>query len=170
MKKNKLTNGEIGIELENTRDTHVAGNKLSGNVNGMLVVVLPDLPTTSTENAVIERNEVDVSKPAGTSAVIVVVPDEIGSNAVLTAVAAGPNESKPFVIAPTVSSLLVTGTETLNPPLIGWFCDQANVVGLRRAGVIWTGMFAANVLVSMLPGELTMNPDGSTVIVTVSLS
>ena len=56
VQKNKLTNGEIGIELENTRDTHVAGNKLSGNVTGMLVVVLPDLPTTSTENAVIERN------------------------------------------------------------------------------------------------------------------
>jgi parallel beta-helix repeat protein len=56
VKKNKLTNGEIGIELENTRNTHVAGNKLSGNVNGMLVVVLPDLPTTSTENALIERN------------------------------------------------------------------------------------------------------------------
>jgi parallel beta-helix repeat protein len=56
VKKNKLTKGEIGIELENTRNTHVAGNKLSGNVNGMLVVVLPDLPTTSTENALIERN------------------------------------------------------------------------------------------------------------------
>jgi parallel beta-helix repeat protein len=56
VQKNKLTNGEIGIELENTRNTHVAGNKLSGNVTGMLVVVLPDLPTTSTENAVIERN------------------------------------------------------------------------------------------------------------------
>ena len=56
VEKNKLTNGEIGIELENTRNTHVAGNKLSGNVTGMLVVVLPDLPTTSTENAVIERN------------------------------------------------------------------------------------------------------------------
>jgi parallel beta-helix repeat protein len=56
VEKNKLTNGEIGIELENTRNTHVAGNKLSGNVTGILVVVLPDLPTTSTENAMIERN------------------------------------------------------------------------------------------------------------------
>jgi parallel beta-helix repeat protein len=53
---NKLTNGEIGIELENTRNTHVAGNTLSGNVTGILVVVLPGLPTTSTENALIERN------------------------------------------------------------------------------------------------------------------
>ena len=54
--KNKLTNGEIGIELENTRNSHIVGNKLSGNVTGILVVVLPGLPTTSTENAVIERN------------------------------------------------------------------------------------------------------------------
>jgi parallel beta-helix repeat protein len=56
VKKNKLTDGEIGIELENTRNSFVAGNKLSGNVTGILVVVLPGLPTTSTENAVIERN------------------------------------------------------------------------------------------------------------------
>jgi parallel beta-helix repeat protein len=56
VKKNKLTNGEIGIELENTLNSHVAGNKLSGNVTGILVVVLPGLPTTSTENALIEGN------------------------------------------------------------------------------------------------------------------
>jgi parallel beta-helix repeat protein len=53
---NKLTNAVIGIELENTTDSYVAGNHLSGNVNGILVVVLPGLPTRSTENAVIERN------------------------------------------------------------------------------------------------------------------
>jgi parallel beta-helix repeat protein len=56
VKKNNLTRGVIGIELENTSNSHVVGNKLSGNVTGILVVVLPDLPTTSTENAVIERN------------------------------------------------------------------------------------------------------------------
>jgi parallel beta-helix repeat protein len=56
VEKNHLSDGEIGIELENTRNTLVRGNKLSGNVTGMLVVVLPGLPTTSTENAVIERN------------------------------------------------------------------------------------------------------------------
>ena len=54
--KNKLTNGVIGIELENTINSFVRGNKLRGNVNGILVVVLPGLPTTSTENAVIKRN------------------------------------------------------------------------------------------------------------------
>jgi parallel beta-helix repeat protein len=53
---NKLTNAVIGIELENTSDSYVAGNYLTGNVNGILVVVLPGLPTMSTENAVIERN------------------------------------------------------------------------------------------------------------------
>jgi parallel beta-helix repeat protein len=56
VEKNHLSDGEIGIELENTHNTFVRGNKLSGNVTGMLVVVLPGLPTTSTENAVIERN------------------------------------------------------------------------------------------------------------------
>jgi parallel beta-helix repeat protein len=54
VEKNNLTDGEIGIELENTRNSFVRGNKLSGNVAGMLVVVLPGLPTTSTQNAVIE--------------------------------------------------------------------------------------------------------------------
>jgi parallel beta-helix repeat protein len=54
--KNKLTNGVIGIELENTTDSVVRGNKLTGNVTGILVVVLPGLPTTSTHDALIERN------------------------------------------------------------------------------------------------------------------
>jgi parallel beta-helix repeat protein len=56
VEKNRLTNGEIGIELEDTAFTHVSGNKLSGNVAGMLIIVLPGLPTTSTHDAVIERN------------------------------------------------------------------------------------------------------------------
>jgi parallel beta-helix repeat protein len=56
VKNNKLTNAVMGIELENTTDSYVAGNKLSGNTTGILVVVLPGLPTSSTENAVIERN------------------------------------------------------------------------------------------------------------------
>ena len=53
---NKLTNGMIGIELENTTNSFVSGNKLTNNVTGILVVVLPGLPTTATEHAVIERN------------------------------------------------------------------------------------------------------------------
>jgi parallel beta-helix repeat protein len=56
VKNNKLTNGVIGIELENTTNSFVTGNKLTDNVTGILVVVLPDLPTTSTQDAVIERN------------------------------------------------------------------------------------------------------------------
>ena len=32
------------------------GNRLTDNVAGILVIVLPDLPTTSTENALIEGN------------------------------------------------------------------------------------------------------------------
>jgi parallel beta-helix repeat protein len=56
VEKNHLTNGVIGIELENTTNSFVRGNKLTGNVTGILAVVLPGLPTTSTEHAVIERN------------------------------------------------------------------------------------------------------------------
>jgi parallel beta-helix repeat protein len=56
VENNHLTNGVIGIELENTTNSFVRNNKLTGNVNGILVVVLPGLPTTSTENALIERN------------------------------------------------------------------------------------------------------------------
>jgi len=56
VEKNHLTNGVIGIELENTTDSFVSGNNLTDNVTGILVVVLPELPTTSTEDAVIEHN------------------------------------------------------------------------------------------------------------------
>jgi parallel beta-helix repeat protein len=53
---NKLVGGTIGIELENTTDSVVRNNQLTDNVNGILVVVLPGLPTTSTEDALIEGN------------------------------------------------------------------------------------------------------------------
>jgi parallel beta-helix repeat protein len=56
VKKNKVTGGVIGVELENTLNSVVTGNKLSGNVAGILVVVLPGLPTMATENALIARN------------------------------------------------------------------------------------------------------------------
>jgi parallel beta-helix repeat protein len=53
---NFLTNGVIGIELENTMHSIVRGNVLTGNVAGILVVVLPGLPTTATDHALIEGN------------------------------------------------------------------------------------------------------------------
>lgn len=55
---NHVTNGEIGIELENTLNTYVRNNKVSGNVAGIFVIVLPNLPRTSTDHAVIENNVV----------------------------------------------------------------------------------------------------------------
>jgi parallel beta-helix repeat protein len=55
---NKLSNGVIGIELENTTNSFVSGNTLTDNVTGILVVVLPGLPTRSTEHAVIESNAI----------------------------------------------------------------------------------------------------------------
>ena len=59
VKNNKLVGGTIGIELENTTNSVVRNNKLTDNVNGILVVVLPNLPTTSTEDALIERNVIN---------------------------------------------------------------------------------------------------------------
>jgi parallel beta-helix repeat protein len=58
---NNVTNGEIGIELENTLNTYVGNNKVSANVAGIFVIVLPGLPRTSTDNAVIENNVVKVN-------------------------------------------------------------------------------------------------------------
>jgi parallel beta-helix repeat protein len=55
---NTLTAGEIGIELEDTLNTLVRHNDVAGNVAGIFVIVLPGLPRTSTDNAVIEHNRV----------------------------------------------------------------------------------------------------------------
>lgn len=58
VEKNHLSNGELGIELENTSNSIVRGNKLTNNTTGIFVIVLPNLPTSSTETALIERNVV----------------------------------------------------------------------------------------------------------------
>jgi parallel beta-helix repeat protein len=55
---NRLTNSVIGIELENTLNTYVRGNHVTGNVAGIFVIVLPGLPRESTDHAVIEQNVV----------------------------------------------------------------------------------------------------------------
>jgi len=48
VEKNRLVGGELGIELENTNDTVVRNNLLSDNTTGIFVIVLPNLPTSST--------------------------------------------------------------------------------------------------------------------------
>lgn len=58
VEKNHLTDGELGIELENTENSVVRGNKLTDNTTGIFVIVLPNLPTSSTETALIEGNVV----------------------------------------------------------------------------------------------------------------
>ena len=58
VEKNRLAGGELGIELENTDNSVVQGNKLTDNTTGIFVIVLPNLPTTSTETALIEGNVV----------------------------------------------------------------------------------------------------------------
>lgn len=58
VEKNRLAGGELGIELENTTNTVVRGNKLTDNTTGIFVIVLPNLPTSSTETALVEGNVV----------------------------------------------------------------------------------------------------------------
>jgi parallel beta-helix repeat protein len=58
VEKNRLAGGELGIELENTSNSVVQGNKLTDNTTGIFVIVLPNLPTSSTETALIEGNVV----------------------------------------------------------------------------------------------------------------
>jgi len=48
----------IGIEVENSVNAVVRRNFVTNNTAGILVVVLPGLPMTSTENVLIERNVV----------------------------------------------------------------------------------------------------------------
>jgi parallel beta-helix repeat protein len=58
VEKNRLSNGELGIELESTDNSVVRGNNLTGNTTGIFVIVLPELPKSSTETALIEGNVV----------------------------------------------------------------------------------------------------------------
>lgn len=58
VEKNRLVGGELGIELENTDNSTVRDNLLSDNTTGIFVIVLPNLPTSSTETALIEGNVV----------------------------------------------------------------------------------------------------------------
>jgi len=58
VERNNLTNGELGIELESTDNSFVRGNKLKENTTGIFVIVLPGLPKSSTEKALIEENTV----------------------------------------------------------------------------------------------------------------
>jgi parallel beta-helix repeat protein len=58
VEKNNLSNGELGIELESTDNSVVRGNILIGNTTGIFVIVLPGLPKSSTEKALIDGNVV----------------------------------------------------------------------------------------------------------------
>jgi parallel beta-helix repeat protein len=58
VERNNLTNGELGIELESTDNSFVRSNKLKENTTGIFVIVLPGLPKSSTEKALIEENAV----------------------------------------------------------------------------------------------------------------
>jgi parallel beta-helix repeat protein len=58
VEKNRLMGGELGIELESTDNSVVRGNILTDNTTGIFVIVLPNLPKSSTETALVEGNVV----------------------------------------------------------------------------------------------------------------
>jgi parallel beta-helix repeat protein len=58
VENNGLTNGEFGVELENTDNSVVRNNLLTTNTSGIFVIVLPGLPKSATETALIEGNVV----------------------------------------------------------------------------------------------------------------
>jgi parallel beta-helix repeat protein len=58
VERNTLTNGELGIELESTDNSVVRRNVVKENTTGIFVIVLPGLPKSSTEKALIEENAV----------------------------------------------------------------------------------------------------------------
>jgi parallel beta-helix repeat protein len=55
---NYVTDSVAGIEIENTFNSVVSGNVLTGNTGGILAFVLPGLPQPFTENVLIEDNEI----------------------------------------------------------------------------------------------------------------
>jgi len=59
VENNGLTNGEFGIELENTDNSVVRNNLATTNTSGIFVIVLPGLPKSATETALIEGNNVN---------------------------------------------------------------------------------------------------------------
>ena len=56
VRNNVVLDSAIGIEIENSIDSEVHHNVMSGNVAGMLVVVLPGLPIAETTNVSIHHN------------------------------------------------------------------------------------------------------------------
>jgi parallel beta-helix repeat protein len=58
VENNGLTNGEFGVELENTDNSVVRSNLVTTNTSGIFVIVLPGLPKSATETALIEGNVV----------------------------------------------------------------------------------------------------------------
>jgi parallel beta-helix repeat protein len=55
---NYVTDSVAGIEIENTFDSIVRGNTLTGNTGGILAFVLPGLPQPFTDTVLIEDNHI----------------------------------------------------------------------------------------------------------------
>jgi parallel beta-helix repeat protein len=56
VERNLVVGSPIGIEVENSLDTTVRGNLATGNTSGVIVVILPGLPTAAVDQVLIESN------------------------------------------------------------------------------------------------------------------
>jgi parallel beta-helix repeat protein len=58
VQNNFVTGSPIGIEVENSLDTRVRWNAVTGNTSAILAVVLPGLPRAATDDVLIEGNAI----------------------------------------------------------------------------------------------------------------
>jgi hypothetical protein len=127
------------------------------------IVLKPQVMLGAVTVAVIDWKLLGVEKPAGATTLTVEVPALVGSNWVVPELALEAKVTGLVVIVPTEVLELVTVTSAVNPPRKAWFAAQLRVEEFNRAGVIWTLVLPENVVVEMLPGELMIKPEGSTV-------
>jgi parallel beta-helix repeat protein len=160
---NVVTDSVAGIEIENTLDSVVRGNHLSGNTGGILSFVLPGLPQPFTDTVLIEDNFIDSNNRTNTGAGTVgTLPEGTGiliigaDNVTLRNNQITNNDSfgiaiigNPFVffdprIEPFVDGLMVVDNTLLgngsNPDPLRTFTPGADIIFLPDVFDLTTGM------------------------------
>jgi parallel beta-helix repeat protein len=127
----------IGIEIENSSDVRVSGNRTRGNTAGMLAVLLPGLNVKTSSNVVLTGNDVrDNNRPN----------------------AGAPGELESFV--PAGSGILVVGADAVT-------VDHNTVTGNGFVGIGVASALVLGALAGLPPeafGDIEPNPDGGRVI------
>lgn len=127
----------IGIEIENSSDVRVSGNRTRDNTAGMLAVLLPGLNVKTSSNIVLTGNDVrDNNRPN----------------------AGAPGELESFV--PAGSGILVVGADAVT-------VDHNTVTGNGFVGIGVASALVLGALAGLPPeafGDIEPNPDGGRVI------